>query len=68
METQKTLNSQRNLEKEKGSWKNQYSENEYTTQNNLEIQQNPCQITSGILQRTGTKKFYDLYGNTKDSE
>ena len=25
METQKTLNSQGNLEKEKGSWKNQFS-------------------------------------------
>ena len=25
METQKTLNSQRNLEKEKGSWRNQLS-------------------------------------------
>ena len=26
-------------------WKNQYSENEYTTQSNLQIQCNPCQAT-----------------------
>ena len=25
-------------------WKNQYSENEYTTQSNLQIQRNPYQI------------------------
>ena len=33
-------------------WKNQYSENEYTTQSNLQIQCNPFQATNGILQRT----------------
>ena len=27
-------------------WKNQYSENEYTTQSNLQIQRNPYQTTS----------------------
>ena len=27
-------------------WKNQYSENEYTTQSNLQIQCNPYQATS----------------------
>ena len=30
-------------------WKNQYSENEYTTQSNLQIQCNPYQATNGIL-------------------
>ena len=38
-------------------WKNQYSENEYTTQNNLQIQCNPYQATNGILQRTRTNNF-----------
>ena len=30
-------------------WKNQYSENEYTTQSNLQIQCNPYQNTNCIL-------------------
>ena len=30
-------------------WKNQYNKNEYTTQNNLEIQYNPYQATNGIF-------------------
>ena len=34
--------------------KNQYSENEYTAQNNLQIQCNPYQVTNGIFQRTRT--------------
>ena len=38
-------------------WKNQYSENEYTTQSNLQIQCNPYQATSGIFHRTGTNSF-----------
>ena len=33
-------------------WKNQYSENEYTTQSNLQIQCNPYQATNGISHRT----------------
>ena len=33
-------------------WKNQYSENEYTTQSNLQIQCNPYEATSGIFHRT----------------
>ena len=37
--------------------KNQYSENEYTTQNNLQIQRNPYQATSGIFHRARTKHF-----------
>ena len=38
-------------------WKNQYSENDYTTQSNLEIQCNPYQATNGIFHRTRTKNF-----------
>ena len=37
--------------------KNQYSENEYTTQSNLQIQCNPYQATSDIFHRTRTKNF-----------
>ena len=39
------------------NWKNQHCENEYTTQNNLQIQCNPCQTTKGIFHRTGAKNF-----------
>ena len=38
-------------------WKNQYSENEYTTQSNLQIQCNPCQATNGISHRARTNNF-----------
>ena len=38
-------------------WKNQYSENEYTTQSNLQIQCNPYQITNGHFHKTRTKYF-----------
>ena len=37
--------------------KNQYSENEYITQSNLQIQCNPFQITNGIFHWTRTKYF-----------
>ena len=37
--------------------KNQYSENEYTTQSNLQIQCNPYQATSSIFHRTRTNNF-----------
>ena len=37
--------------------KNQYSENEYTTQSNLQIQCNPYQATNGIFHRTRTNRF-----------
>ena len=37
--------------------KNQYGENEYTTQSNLQIQCNPYQATSGIFHRTRTNNF-----------
>ena len=35
----------------------QYSENEYTTQSNLQIQRNPHQATNGIFQRARTNNF-----------
>ena len=38
-------------------WKNQYSENEYTTQSNLKIQCNPYQATKGIFHRARTNSF-----------
>ena len=37
--------------------KNQYSENEYTTQSNLEIRCNPYQATNGIFHRARTNNF-----------
>ena len=37
--------------------KNQYSENEYTTQRNLQIQCNPYQATNGIFHTTRTNNF-----------
>ena len=36
-------------------WRNQYCENDFTTQSNLKIQCNPYQITYGILNRTRKK-------------
>ena len=48
--------------------KNQYCENDYTTQSNLKIQGNPYQITNGNFHRTRTIGFYNLYGDTKDPE
>ena len=38
-------------------WKNQYCENDYITQSNLQIQCNPYQTTNGILHRIRTKNF-----------
>ena len=41
-------------------WKNQYSENEYTTQSNLQIQCNPYQtgiFQNGIFHRARTNNF-----------
>ena len=38
-------------------WKNQYSENEYTNQSNLQVQCNPYQATNGILHRARTNNF-----------
>ena len=38
-------------------WKNQYSENEYTIQSNLQIQCNSYQTTSGIFHRARMNNF-----------
>ena len=38
-------------------WKNQYCENDYTTESNLQIQYNPYQTTYGVFHRTRTKNF-----------
>ena len=38
-------------------WKNQYCDNIYFTQSNLQIQYNPYEITNGIFHRTRTKYF-----------
>ena len=37
--------------------KNQYSENEYTTQTNVQSQPNPYQITNGIYHRARKNNF-----------
>ena len=38
-------------------WKNQYCENDYTIQSNIQIQCTPYQINNGFFDRTGTKMF-----------
>ena len=48
-------------------WKNQYCQNNCTTQGNLQIQCNPYQIMNGIFHSTRIKNL-NLYGNTKDPE
>ena len=40
-------------------WKNQYSENEYTTQSNLQIQCNPYQAINGIF--TEIEKIFSQF-------
>ena len=49
-------------------WKNQYCENDYTTQGDLQIQCNPYQITNGIFHRTRTKTFKICMKTQKDPE
>ena len=53
-------------------WKNQYYQNGYTTQGNLQIQCNHYQITKDIFHRTQTEYFKQtsksLFGSTKDPE
>ena len=38
-------------------WRNQYCENDYNTQSNLQIQCNPYEATNGIFHRTRTNNF-----------
>ena len=38
-------------------WKNQYCQNDYTTQGNLQSQHNPYQITNGIFHLTRAKSL-----------
>ena len=45
--------------------KNQYCENDYSTQNNLQIQAVPVKLLMAFFTEL-KKKFYNLYGNTKD--
>ena len=45
--------------------KNQYCENDYTTNLSLQIQCNPYQITNDIFHRE-KKEFHNSYENTKD--
>ena len=51
-------------------WKNQYSENEYTTQSNLQIQCNPCQTINGIFHRIEQiiSQFVWKYKKTSNSQ
>ena len=46
-------------------WKNKYSENEDTTQSNLQIECNPYQATSGIFHRARTNNFTICMGIQK---
>ena len=46
-------------------WKNQYCQNDNTTQGNLQIQCNPYQITNGIFHRTRTKKNLKICMDTQ---
>ena len=46
-------------------WKNQYCENDYTTQNDLQVHFNPYPITSGIFHRIRTKNFTDCMETQK---
>ena len=49
-------------------WKNQYRENDYTTQSNLQSQCNPDQIVNGIFHRTRAKTFTICMETKKDSK
>ena len=51
------------------SWKNQYYQNDYTVQGNLQIQCNSYQITKSMSYiNRNKKKNFNLYGNPKDPE
>ena len=47
-------------------WKNQYCQNDYATQSNLQIQCNPYKITNSIFLKTRLKKNLKIFGDTKE--
>ena len=47
-------------------WKNQYRENDHTTQSSLQSQRSPYKTTSGIFQKTRTKRWVDGITNSMD--
>ena len=49
-------------------WNNEYYQNAYTNQHNLQIQYNPYQTTNGIFHKAKTKNLKNLYGDIKDAE
>jgi hypothetical protein len=59
------------------NWQNQYSENGYTTKNNLCVQCNPHQISNNVLHRDRkvnpsqvlvTHAYYPSYSGGRDQE
>ena len=46
-------------------WKNQYCQNDYTTQGSLQIQCNSYQITNGIFHKTRRKKNPEMCMETQ---
>ena len=46
-------------------WKNQYCENDYTTQSELQIQRNLYQIINGIFHRLRTTKLQFVWKTQK---
>ena len=52
-------------------WKNQYSENEYTSQSNLRIQCNPHQLPMVFfmeLEQQQQQQNHNLYGNKQTNK
>ena len=48
-------------------WRNQYCQNAYTTQGNLQIQCNLYKIANGIFHRTRIQNF-EIFMETKNSQ
>ena len=48
-------------------WKNKYSKNNYTVQDNLQIQCHLYQITNGVFQRSRTKNLTTCLETQKSS-